>query len=77
MVPSSFMISQMTAGRLAAGEARQIDGAFGLSGAHQHAAAAGAQRKDVSGHDQVLGARAVADRRLDGRGAIGRGDAVA
>ena len=41
------------AGRDEAGHARQVDGGFGLAGAHQHAAFARAQRKDVAGTRQV------------------------
>ena len=34
-------------------EARQIDGGFGLSGADEHSAFAGAKREDVAGARQV------------------------
>ena len=48
IVPSSFMISQITPAGVQPGEARQIDRAFGLAGAHQHAAAPRAQREHVA-----------------------------
>ena len=60
MVPSSFMISQMTPAGLQPGQARQVDRALGLAGAHQHAARPGPQREDVAGADQVLGPGVVA-----------------
>ena len=41
------------AGRVQAGDARQIDGRLGLPGAHQHAAVARAQREHVPGPRQV------------------------
>ena len=41
------------AGRIQPGDARQIDGRFGLPGAHQHAARARAQRKHVAGPREV------------------------
>ena len=46
--PSSRMISQMTPAGSRPAQARQIDRALGLAGAHQHAAAPRAQRKDVA-----------------------------
>src|SRR4029450_5297 len=64
-----------------AGEAREVDAALGLARAHQHAAALGAQRKDVPGGDEVLWAGTRLHGALYGDGAIvGRdavGDAVA
>ena len=60
IVPSSFMISQITPAGDRPGQARQIDRALGLPGAHQHAAALGAQRKHVARRDQILGARVAA-----------------
>ena len=65
------------AGRRQAGQPRQIDGGFGMSGAHQHAAVARAQRKDVSGPEQILRPGGRIDRRLHRRRAIGRRDAGA
>ena len=53
MVPSSFMISQITAGRIEPGKAREIDAGFRMPGAHQHAAFARDQREDVAGRDDV------------------------
>ena len=41
------------AGRIEPGDARQIDGRFGLPGAHQHAAVARAQRQHVTRPRQV------------------------
>ena len=55
MVPSSFMISQITPAGVKSGEARQIHRRLGLAGAHQHAAFARAQRKHVAGPRQVAG----------------------
>ena len=65
------------AGRRQPGDARQVDGRLGLSGAHQHAAVARAQREHVAGPREVgrLGLRI--DRRAHRGGAIGRGDAGA
>ncbi len=75
MVPSSLMISQMTPeGSSPAMRARSTRG-FGLSGANQDAAFAGAQRKDVAGTHQVGGARGGIDGDLDGAGAVGGADA--
>ena len=67
--PSSRMISQMTPAGSRPGQARQIDRALGLAGAHQHAAAARAQRKDVPGRDQIVGpaSRATATRMVSAR----------
>ena len=41
---------------------REIDGGFGLAGAHQHSAFAGAQREDVAGTREIVGP----GRRIDG-----------
>ena len=76
-VPSSFMISQITPAGVEPGDAREIDRRFGLSGAHQHAAVARAQRKHVAGPREIGGLGLRIDRRADGRGAIGGGDAGA
>ena len=65
------------AGGREAGEARQVDDALGLPGAHQHAAVARAQREDVAGRHDVGRAGVGPDRGADGRGAIGRRDAAA
>ena len=40
MVPSSFMISQITPAGLRPGQARDVDRRLGMAGAHQHAAVA-------------------------------------
>ena len=54
------------AGRLEPRKAREIDRALGLSGAHQHATLAGAQRIDVARRDE-LGAVGVLAHRLQNR----------
>ena len=43
------------AGGAQAGQPAQVHDALGLAGAHQHAAVAGAQRRDVAGPHQVVG----------------------
>ncbi len=75
MVPSSFMISQITPDGIEPGEPRDIDRGLGMAGAHQHAAVARHQREDVARRDDVLGALGRIDRDRDGAGAVGRGDA--
>ena len=75
MVPSSFMISQMTPAGIEARQARQVHAGFGLAGAHQHAAVACAQRENVPGAGQVAGLAARVDGSQDGAGAVRRGDA--
>ncbi len=63
------------------GETGEIDGGFGLSGANQDSAFAGAEREGVSGTREVVGPRGGIDGDLNGVGAIvGRdagGDSVA
>ena len=61
--------------RRQSGDARQVNRGFGLAGPHQHAAFAGAQRKDVAGPRQVRGARAQVNRDLNRRRAVGGADA--
>ena len=63
------------AGGIEPGDARKIERSFRLPGAHQHAAAARAQRKDVTGARQVCRARGGVDGGQDGGGAIGGADA--
>ena len=63
MVPSSFMISQITDGRLEAGQSGEVAAGFGVAGAHQHAAVPRGDRKDVAGLDDVVGGRASWRRR--------------
>ena len=63
------------AGGLEAGELGKIDAAFGLARALEHAAGAGAQRKDVAWGHEVFGTGAVGHGRTDGMGAVGCGDA--
>ena len=63
------------AGRIETGHARQIDRRLGLTGANQHAAVAGAQRRHVTGPREVARPSSP-DRSPRARcGAIGRGDA--
>ena len=50
--------------RIETGDARQIDGRLGLTGAHHDAAVARAQRKHVTGPRQVRRLRLRVDRRL-------------
>ena len=45
------------------GEAREIDGALGLPGAHEHAARARAEREDVAGRDEIARACTRGSRR--------------
>ncbi len=45
------------AGGAHAGEAGQVDGALGLAGADEDAAAAGPEGEDVARRDQIRGAR--------------------
>ncbi|SOT38598.1 hypothetical protein F01_140092 [Burkholderia cenocepacia] len=59
------------AGRLQAREDRQVDRAFGMTAARQHAARLRTQRKHVAGAHDVVRLRAVGDRRADRRHAIG------
>jgi len=56
------------------GEPREIDRAFGLTGAHEHAAGARAERKDMAGRDELLGPAVGARRDADGVRAIGGAD---
>ena len=63
------------AGGIEAGQARQVDGGFGLAGAHQHAALARAQREDVAGTGEIGGGGFGIDGGADGVGAVGGGDA--
>ena len=62
------------AGRIEPGDAREVDRRFGLAGAHEHAAVARAQRRDVPGPDEVRGPGLRIDGRQDRGGAIGRGN---
>src|ERR1039458_2676730 len=63
------------AGGSEAGETGEIDRGFGLAGADEDSAAAGAEREDVAGPDEVGGGGAGIDRDADGAGAVGGGDA--
>ena len=56
------------------GQAGQIDGGLGLSGANQHAAFAGAQGEDVARAGEVARTAGGPDGGADGVGAVGRGD---
>ena len=63
------------AGGNESGEAGEIDGSFGLSGADEHAALARAEREDVAGASEISGPRGRIDGNLDGAGAVAGGDA--
>ena len=65
------------AGRVEPGHAGQVDGRLGVAGALEHAALAVAQREDVAGAGQVVGAGAGIDERLDGGRAVEGRDARA
>ncbi len=56
-------------------EAREVDRALRLPGAHEHAALAGSQRKDVTGRDDVFGLGLGVGGDADRVGAIGGADA--
>ena len=58
-----------------AGETGEVHGRLRLAGAHQHAAFARAQGKDMAGPRQVLGPAFRIDGGEDGAGAVGGGDA--
>ena len=58
-----------------AGQPRQIHRRFGLARAHQHAAFAGPQGKDVAGTNQIARLAGRIDGDADGVRAVGRGDA--
>ena len=60
---------------LAAGEAGEVDGAFRLPGADEHAAVAGAKGKDVAGADEVGLSGAVVGEALDRQRPVGGADA--
>ncbi len=60
-----------------AGEAGQIDGAFGLTCADQDAAIASAEGIDVAGADEIVGGGFGIDEELDGLDAVGGGNAGA
>jgi hypothetical protein len=59
------------AGMIESGEAREIYRSFGLTGADQHAAIAGAQRVNVSGTGQIFGMSVRIGGGEDGGGAVG------
>ncbi|CAM2151826.1 hypothetical protein PT2222_270025 [Paraburkholderia tropica] len=59
------------AGGLQTGERRQVDGAFGMAAAREHAARLRAQREHVAGAHDVGGLRAGRDGRADRRHAVG------
>ena len=58
IVPSSSMISQITAAGYSAGQAGQVDRRLGLPGAHEDAPLPRPQGEDVAGAGQVLRLRA-------------------
>ena len=63
------------AGGVQAGDAREVDAGFGLAGADEHAAVAGAQREDVARAGEILRAGLRVDGGEDGDGAVGGADA--
>ena len=63
------------AGRIEAGQPREIDAGLRVPGADQHAALARDQREHVAGRDDVVEVLGRVDGRGDGAGAIVRGDA--
>ena len=70
MVPSSFMISQITAAGLNPASRGDVRAAFGLARAHQHAPVLGPEREDVAGGDDGFRACAVGHGSLHGGGAV-------
>ena len=74
IVPSSFMISQITAAGYRPASLARSTRRFGLSGAHEDAALASAQREDVARAGQVLRCVVGVERRLDRRRPVGRRD---
>ena len=54
IVPSSFMISQITPDGLSPASRDDVDRRLGMAGADQHAAVAGDQREDMAGRDDVV-----------------------
>ncbi len=70
IVPSGFMISQITPAWRESCEAREVDSGLGVARALEHAAWLGAQRKDVPGHGDVFGSRPSIDGGEDRRGPV-------
>ena len=58
-----------------AGDAGEVDARFGLAGADENAAVAGAQREHVARAGEILRASLGIDRGEDGDGAVGSADA--
>ena len=75
MVPSSFMISQITAAGSAPARRARSQPALGVAGAREHAALLRHQREHVPGRDDVGRFGAGLDRDADGSRAVGGGDA--
>ena len=75
MVPSSFMISQITAAGVSPVSAPEIAAGLGMAGAHQHAAVAGHDREDVARLHQVRRLGVPGHRDLHGAGPVGRRNA--
>ena len=75
IVPSSFMISQITPAGIESGQPGQIHGAFGLPRALQHTALLCFQRENMAGPRQVAGLGFRIDRHMNRRGPIRRRNA--
>jgi hypothetical protein len=75
MVPSSFMISQITAAGSSPAMPPEIAAGFGVAGADEHAARLGHDGEDVAGLDDVGGPGVARHGGLHGAGAVGGRDA--
>ena len=75
MVPSSFIISQITAAGLRARQPRQIYRTFGLPRASEHTALMRFQRKNVAGTRKIGRLTFGIDRHMNRRGPVGGGNA--
>src|SRR5438105_685508 len=62
-------------GRIEPGDARKVHGSFGLAGADEHAAVAGAQRENMAGARKILRLGLWVDGREDRDGAVRSADA--
>ena len=75
MVPSSFMISQMTPAGRSPGQASEIHRSLGVACAYEHAAIASDKREDVAGAYNVAPILFRIDGDRDGLGPVIGGDA--